>query len=66
MTQTWGHTAATGRRTTVAIVLYLAAGLCGVLLATFGEGMTRVVWGFCAVVFIWLGVTLTIYRSQRT
>lgn len=59
VTHTWGGSTVSGRRSTVAIVLYLATG--------FGAGgVVRVVWGLIAVVFVGLGVTLAIYRRRQT
>lgn len=66
VTRIWSEATVSDRRSTVAIVLYFAAGLCGALLAVSGDGgMRRVVWGLFAVVLIVLGVTLAVYRSRR-
>lgn len=58
VTRTWGSAPVSRARSNVAIVLYLAAGLCGALLARFGDGGVRLF----VLVFIVLGVTLALYR----
>ena len=64
---TWGGTPASRQKPTVAIVLYIAAGLGGALLALFEDGgIARSFWVLFAVVFVMLGVTLAVYHSRRS
>lgn len=66
VTSTWGGTPLSRPKSTAAIVLYIAAGLGGALLALFGGGgIARVVWSLFAVVFVVLGITLAVYHWRR-
>jgi hypothetical protein len=61
----WRRTG-TGARSWAAVAGYLAAGICGFVLAAIGaNAAVRVGWASFSIVFMLLGITLLVTLVQR-